>query len=66
MGLGKAEHKGKGNVWENGVSRLGLGVGVGSNIGAFIWVSQLGLLIGLGFKDLPDGLIGDCTKGCCL
>ena len=66
MGLGKAEHKGKGNAWENGVSRLGLGVWVGSNIGAFIWVSQLGLLIGLGFKNLPDGLIGDCTKGCCL
>ena len=66
MGLGEAEHKSKGNVWGNGVSGLGLGVGVGSNIGAFIWVSQLGMLIGLGFKDLPDGLIGDCTKGCCL
>ena len=59
MGLGKAGHKGKGNAWENGVYRLGLGLGVwvGSNIGAFIWVSQLGLLIGLGFKDLPDGLV---------
>ena len=57
MGLGKAGHMGKGNVWENGVSRLGLGVGVGSNIGAFVWVSQVGLLIGLGFKDLPERLI---------
>ena len=57
MGLGKAEHKGKGNACESGVSRLGLGVWVGSNIGAFIWVSQLGLLIGLGVKDLPDGLV---------
>ena len=66
MGLGEAEHKSKGNVWVNGVSGSGLGVGVGSNIGAFIWVSQLGMLIGLGFKDLPDGLIGDCTKDCCL
>ena len=56
MGLGRAEHKGKGNAWENGGSRLGLGVGVGSNIGALIGVSQLGLLIGLGFKDLPVGL----------
>ena len=57
MGLGKAEHKGKGNVWGNGASRLGLGVGVGSNIGAFILVSQVGLLIGFDFKDLPDRLI---------
>ena len=57
MGLGEAEHKSKGNILGNGVSRLGLGVGVGSNIRAFIWVSQLGLLIGLGFKDLPDGLV---------
>ena len=39
MGLGKAEHKDKGNACESGVSRLGLGVWVGSNVGAFILVS---------------------------
>ena len=48
---------GKGNVWESGVSGLGLGVGVGINVGAFILVSQVGLLIGFDFKDLPDNLI---------
>ena len=57
MGLVKAGHMGKGSVWESGVSRLGWGVGVGSNIGAFILVSQVGLLIGFDFKDLPDRLI---------
>ena len=57
MELGRAEHKYKGNACESGVSRLGLGVWVGSNVGAFILVSQLGLLFGLGFKDLPDGLV---------
>ena len=57
MGLGKAGHMGKGNVWESGVTRLELGVGVGSNIGAFILVSQVGLLVGFDFKDLPDRLI---------
>ena len=30
---------GKGNIWESGVSGLGLGVWVGINIGAFILVS---------------------------
>ena len=57
MGLIKAGHMGKGSVWESGFSRLELGVGVGSNIGAFILVSQVGLLIGFDFKDLPDNLI---------
>ena len=57
MGLGRVEHKGKGNAWENGGSRLGLGVGVGINVWAFIWVSQVGLPIGFDFKDLPGNLI---------
>ena len=56
VGLVKAEHKGKGSSWENGGSDLGLGVGVGINIGALKKVSQLGLLIRLGFRDLPVGL----------
>ena len=33
VGLGKTEHRGKGNAWENGVSRSGLGVGVGVILG---------------------------------
>ena len=56
VGLGKAEHKDKGSSWKNGDSELGLGVGVGINIGALKRVSQLGLLIRLGFRDLPVGL----------
>ena len=48
---------GKVSVWESGFSRLELEVGVGSNIEAFILVSQVGLLIGFDFKDLPDRLI---------
>ena len=57
MGLGKAGQKYKGNACGSGVSRLGSGVWVGINVGAFILVSQLGLLFGLGFKDVPDGLV---------
>jgi hypothetical protein len=57
MGLVKAGHMGKGSVWESGVSRLELGVEVEINIGTFIWVSQVGMLIGFDFKDLPDNLI---------
>jgi hypothetical protein len=57
MGLVKAGHMGKGSVWESGVSRLELGVEVENNIGACIWVSQVGLLIGFDSKDLPDNLI---------
>ena len=39
MGLSKAGHTYKGNACGGGVSRLGLGVWVGSNVGAFILVS---------------------------
>ena len=56
VGLDKAEHKGKADSWESGGSELGLGVGVGIDIGALKRVSQLGLLIRLGFRDLPVGL----------
>ena len=38
MGLSKAGHTYKGNACGGGVSRLGLGVWVGSKVGAFILV----------------------------